>query len=60
MVSKEILEERERIKSIIEWCLNNAKAKSRLRIGRVSLETLFERMNFNIDNPDYKRKDYTK
>ena len=52
----EVLEERERIKALVEDRLTNAKAKNEIRVGSGRLEYLIQKICFNIDNPDYVRK----
>ena len=53
---KEIEEERERIKILIEDELREAKAKNKIRIGPARLDDFIKTICFNIDNPDYVRK----
>tara|TARA_Y100000310_G_scaffold294752_1_gene325463 strand:+ start:303 stop:476 length:174 start_codon:yes stop_codon:yes gene_type:complete len=56
-MSKEIEEERERIKDLVEDRLRNAKAKNYIRVGSGRLDYLIKCICFNIDNPDYVRKE---
>lgn len=55
--TKEIKKERKRIKDLVESSLTNAKAKGRIRIGTTRLDHLIKCINFNIDNPNYVRKE---
>ncbi len=55
-MSKEIKEDKERIKDLIEDGLLDAKSKRLIRIGTARLDDFIKSLCFNIDNPDYVRK----
>ena len=56
-MSEEIKEDRERIKNLIRDSLEDAKSKNLIRIGSERLNHFIECICFNIDNPDYVRKE---
>jgi len=54
---KEVSEDRERIKWLVQETLEKAKATNYIRVGPSRLQDLITRIQFNIDTPDYVQKE---
>ena len=51
------MQDRERIKTEIERILGGEIYMKRIKAGKSVIKALIHRISFNIDNPDYVRKE---